>query len=357
MAVCREIIFTKTPLKHAYRCGDTFQLIPYADDNGPEITKYVVDYPCFLEYSLPLLKDGERDLYAELSKEREICVLLTAFSTNRFFVYDIHASSWGVKTPLWGADAENAIMGVTGSQLNDICSQKSEFYYSGFYYKGKSTGLLVDGFTKVDDEKKMRLMKSYSSYIYHEQDRYDIRYDAAELILSDETSRCFDSYYALSERDRAKVFAAARLITDCIALKDYRYSLSFLACVAALEALADIANGEDNQVVEDCKSCHAIKTSPYTCPECGRPIWGVATKVKSFLKQYVSSKEQDIANYNKIYNLRSMITHTGDIFTKDSIFHSTDKQEEQEFKMGYMLIAYARKAMIKLMLSLGQHAL
>ena len=131
---------------------------------------------------------------------------------------------------------------------------------------------------------------------------------------------------------------------------DYRYSLSFLAAVASLETMADIADNGNNQVIEECGSCHSIKYSPYTCPKCGKYIWGVTTKVKEFLKTHVSQKEEDVANYNKIYNLRSKITHVGDIFIKDSIFKSTETREHQEFEMGYKAIAYARQALKSLML-------
>lgn len=341
MAIFREIVFTKTPLRKTYRYRDIFQLVPYKSETGPDVTKYVVDYPCFLEYHLPDTDDGKRDFEAELAKEREICVLLTAFSVYRVFVYDIHASSWGVKIPIFSIFDKR-------EDEQAIRDQVSEFYYPVFYYRDRGKDLHIDSFTDPLENSRMKLLPRYYSFIHHEQDRFDVRNEAAEITFSKETERCLNSYYSLEEDKKKKLFSAARLISDCIALKDYRYSLSFLAGVAALETLADIVS-EEEQVVEACPNCHAIQSSPYTCEKCGRPIWGIATKVKSFLKEYVSEKEEDLANYNKIYNLRSKITHTGDIFTMDSIFKSSDKKKETEFKLGYMLISYARQAMIGVM--------
>ena len=85
-------------------------------------------------------------------------------------------------------------------------------------------------------------------------------------------------------------------------------------------------------------------------PQCGRPIWGVTAKVKNFLKEYVSSNDEDVKNYNKIYNLRSKITHTGDIFTGDSIYDSDEDRRDRENKMEYKLIEYARRGMVSVMM-------
>lgn len=344
MPIFREIVFTKTPLQKVFRYNDEFQLIPYKSEIGPEITKYVVDYPCFLEYSLP---ENKCDIKAQLAKEREICVLLTAFSIYRVFVYDIHASSWGVKVPLFGLDA---MVSETDKEIQkQVTSQVCEFYYPCFYYKDIRQDLIVGEFAHVDVLDRMKLLKHYYSYISCEQDRFDIRNKAAELELSEETLQCLNAYYCLDKETKIKVFSAARLISDSIALKDYRYSLSFLAGVASLETLAEMVYHDNEMVVEDCHCCHAIKLSPYHCSNCGRPIWGVTAKVKKFLNEYVSGDKTDVKNYNAIYDLRSKITHLGDIFSMDTIFKASEKKEKKEFYLGYKLIEYARRGMIGVM--------
>lgn len=345
MPVFREIVFTKTPLRKVFRYNDEFQLIPYKSAIGPEITRYVVDYPCFLEYGLP---EGNSDIEAQLAKEREICILLTAFSIYRVFVYDIHASSWGVKMPLFGLD----VMGLSDNEtVTQIQSQVSEFYYPCFYYKKIRQDLLIKEFMDVEESKKMKLLERYYSYISNEQDRFDTRNQNAEVVLSKETLKCLDEYYAMDSYNKTRVFAAARLISDSIALKDYRYSLSFLACVASLETLAEMVYHDNENVIEDCHYCHAIKSSPHHCSNCGRPIWGVTAKVKKFLNEYVSDDNADISNYNQIYDLRSKITHLGDIFSMDTIFKTSEKKEKKEFYLGYKLIEYARRGMIGVMLN------
>lgn len=356
MSIYREIVFTKTPLRKSFRYRDEFQLIPYTSDFGPEITKYVVDYPCFLEYRLPSIPDDKYGSNVLLDKEREICILLTAFSPYRFFTYDIHASSWGVKIPLWGVEAEHLLMSENNSNLSkyeeiDVFNQVSEYYYPGFYYPFKIQDFIIRNYSDVAAENRMELKKKYNDFCRHEQDRYDVRNDDAEVTLSEETVKCFDTYFALDEATKAKIFSAAFLISDSISLGDLKNSLSFLAAVAALETLADIANNDKEQVIEACGSCHAVLSSPYKCPECGRPIWGVTKKVKEFLKEYVSGRDDDIANYNKIYNLRSKITHTGDIFLMDSVFNGPKEKREIEFNLRSKLIVYARRAMVNLLLN------
>ena len=355
MSIYREIIFTKTPLRKSFRFRDEFQLIPYTSDFGPEITKYVVDYPCFLEYRLPNISDNKYGSNVLLNKEREFCILLTAFSPYRFFNYDIHASSWGVKIPLWGIEAEHLLMSKNNSNLSkyeeiDVFNQVSEYYYPYFHYPYKGQDLSIDNFSEAV-ENKMRLKRIYHYLGTYEQDRYDVRNDEVEVILSEETVKCFDAYFALDEAAKAKIFSAAFLISDSISLGDFKNSLSFLAAVAALETLADIANSDKEQVIEACGSCHAVFSSPYKCPKCGRPIWGVTKKVKEFLKEYVSARDDDIANYNKIYNLRSKITHTGDIFLIDSVFNGSKEKRNLEYNLGHKLIEYARRAIINLLLN------
>lgn len=355
MSIHREIVFTKTPLRKSFRYRDEFQLIPYTSNYGPDITKYVVDYPCFLEFRIPSISDDKCGSNVLINKEREICKLLTAFSPYRFFTIDIHASSWGVKIPLWGVEAEHLLMSKNNSNLSkyeeiDIFNQVSEYYYPCFHYPYKGQDLSIDNFSEAVGD-KMRLKRMYHYLGTYEQDRYDVRNDEVEVILSEETVKCFDTYFAMDEATKAKIFSAAFLISDSISLGDFKNSLSFLAAVAALETLADIANSDKEQVIEACGSCHAIFSSPYKCPKCGRPIWGVTKKVKEFLKEYVSANAEDVAYYNKIYNLRSKITHAGDIFLMDSVFNGPKEKREMEFNLRGKVIVYARQAMVNLLLN------
>ena len=79
-------------------------------------------------------------------------------------------------------------------------------------------------------------------------------------------------------------------------------------------------------------------------------IWSILNFSKNFLKEYVSSNDEDVKNYNMIYNLRSKITHTGDIFTGDSIYDSDEDRRDRENKMEYKLIEYARRGMASVMM-------
>lgn len=348
MPIYRIIAFTKTPLRKAFRYRDVFQLVPYTTDFKPEVSKYVVDYPCFLEYSLP---DDHCDLKAQWDKDRELPVLLTAFSVYRVFIYDFHASSWGVNFPTFSIDY---IAKETQKSYEEIRSETPEFNYAGFFYQDPKQILKENAFTEIAEENRMAVLKRYLSYIAIEQDRYDIRNDYAEINFSEETIRCLDAYFAMGEVQRKKIYSAARLISDCIAIKGYRHSLSFMAGVAALETMADMVTKENEQVVEDCPSCHAIASSPYKCQKCGRPIWGVTAKVKNFLKEYVSNNKADVKMYNRIYDLRSKITHTGDIFINDSIFDADDARTSKENLMEYKLLEYARRAMAGLLIGVNE---
>ncbi len=345
MPIFRIVVFTKTPLRKTFKYRDVFQLVPYTDDFIPKVTRYVVDYPCFLEYNLP---DERCDLKSQWDRDREIPILLTAFSIYRVFIYNFYASSWGVAYPTYSYDYVSHEL--SKSDFQELIHTPPVYNYSGFYYEDPKHILKSNSFSDAIGSNIMTLNKHYVSYLAFEQGRYDIRNDSAEITFSEETLACLDAYYAMDGDIRKKIFSAARLISDCIALDDYRHSLSFMAGVAALETLADLATSDEGQVVEDCHSCHHIAFSPYTCSKCGRPIWGVTKKVKNFLKEYVSRKDEDVKNYNAIYNIRSKITHTGDIFVADSIFDDDESRSLRESRLGYKLLEYARRGMIAFLL-------
>ena len=50
---------------------------------------------------------------------------------------------------------------------------------------------------------------------------------------------------------------------------------------------------------------------PITCKICELPIWGVKTKFKTFLAKYVTSSNDAMKKFNRIYNLPSDIFHNG----------------------------------------------
>ena len=161
MGVYRTIVFTRTPLRKVFRYKGEFQLVPYTDKFEPKVSKYAVDYPCFLEYSMPDGKDGIRDSEAEWLREHEICTLLTAFSEYRVFMYDIHAFSWGVRFPIYCLDYFQS----GKEELDyDLLNEKAEFFHPGFYYEDVNQLLKENVYTVAEEEELMEL-KEHSFYI------------------------------------------------------------------------------------------------------------------------------------------------------------------------------------------------
>ena len=86
MKTYQEIVFTRTPLKKCFRYKDKFRLLPF-NNSSIKNNLFVVDYPCVLEYQLATT--DPISIETQLNTEIELCLLLTAFSTYRFFTYDI----------------------------------------------------------------------------------------------------------------------------------------------------------------------------------------------------------------------------------------------------------------------------
>lgn len=125
------------------------------------------------------------------------------------------------------------------------------------------------------------------------------------------------------------------LACDGIDISANKRTLSFLSYVSAIEGLIGLEIGDD-EIQFECGSCKSIKYSPYECPECGRPIWGIKQKFVNFLSKFVAGSEKSKKIYRDIYNLRSKITHTGKLFSSDyelSFYDSKIDQENRDWLM------------------------
>jgi hypothetical protein len=307
----RRIIFSKTPLKTQYNYRNIFQILPIDSKIAPT-NPYAEDFPLFLEYYIDFEEDETTekiDIFTEVAiqqkKEFEIVNLLSVLTNHRFFKYQTDRNSWAITTPNVGYDKLDEKM------KNLYNNQYSSWILAGYMYPGLKDELEIVDFTE-DKFTKINLSSPYYQYFTDNP----IEKKDGEIQFPETITDCLDSYFELSDKTRHKVKSCIYLACDGIDIADRKRSLGFLSFISAIEGLVGLEVSDD-EITFDCKSCQAIQESPYHCPQCGKPIWGIKTKFVEFLKKFVAGSENSARTYKEIYNLRSKITHRSQLFTGD----------------------------------------
>lgn len=304
----RKIVFSNSVLKGSYRFEDKFQILPINMVGKPQ-SPYARHFPLYLEYTIEYPKD-EPDSILELgalrmNKEKEILNLLSSLTNHRFFNYDSSMIGWGIIFP------EKLVNNVTDVEKQNLDNQESRMFMGGYIYKGMKEDLQIERFSDFKPEVVFKEARMHEYYTEDPIDDYQ-----HEVTFPNTIDSALHYYYALSQRTREKVNSAIYLACDGMDISAQKRSLSFLSYISAIEGLVNL-EVDDNEIQFECRNCQSIKSSPYTCPQCGRPIWGIKQKFVSFLSKFVAGSEKSQKKYKDIYNLRSKMTHTGKLFLSD----------------------------------------
>lgn len=319
----RTIIFSKTPLKSQFRYRDRFQIFPVDSKNAPT-NPYSKHFPLFLEYYIdfdenenPKDLDIFDDLSAQQVIEYEIGNILSVLSNHRFFKYKNDSDQWAMMTPNIGFE------NLTKEQKEIFNNQFSSWTIRGYTFPGLGKELDIKEFTE-QKYPATSLVSPYFNYFTNDP----IENHKGEIVFPETIKICLDNYYSLTPKISRKVNSSVSLICDGIDISDNKRSLAFLSYVSAIESFVGL-EFSDKEVKFECNSCKTLVNSPYDCPDCGRPIWGIKTKFKEFLKKFVAGSKKSVETYNKIYNLRCSIAHQGQLFIGDYEF-SFENMEKKE---------------------------
>lgn len=307
----RRIIFTKTPLKTQYNYRNVFQILPINSKFAPK-NPYAKDFPLFLEYFIDFEDNvaiEEIDITTEYvlqqKKEFEIVNLLSVLTNHRFFKYQTNKNVWAIITPNIGFDNLNE------EKKKLYNNQYSSWGISGYMYPELKDELEINDFSKQKFP-KTSLISPYYQYFTNDP----IENKCREITFPEFITDCLDCYFELPDKILPKVKSCIYLTCDGIDISDIKRSLGFLSFISAIEGLVGL-EVSDEEITFECKSCQAIGNSPYHCPKCGRPIWGINKKFVEFLKKFVAGSDKSVKIYKEIYNLRSTISHKSQLFIGD----------------------------------------
>jgi hypothetical protein len=312
----RRFIFTLTPLKKGYKFQDIFQVVPFEVENSPK-SSIANHFPAFLEFWVE--KDQIGDSLDKLAFTEnyldEIINLLSSLSNHRFFRYHQDYNSWRIEYP--EVDYKN----LSNDQKDFYTNQTSKWSSSIFMYPGFGNDQMIKSFSEFKDG--VNINPAYHYFTYN-----PVEYPNGEIEFPDTMANSITKYFELKTNEKEKVRSVIKLINQGLEIATRMRSLGFLAYVSSIETLVNLEYSEV-KVKFKCNTCKSIDESPFTCNECGNPVWGIGTKFYSFLGKYVSKTEGSLKKFKKIYGIRSKITHAGELMLADldMTFAKMDKKE------------------------------
>ena len=328
----KNIIFSQVEITGMYRFKDEFQIYPLNIENAPK-SKNSKHFPLIIEYQyednevkeIKACEDKDDESLNEMisktshqtNKLIEITNLLSAISNFRFFFYRNVTMNWGIEIP-----AE-----ITDENREEINNLSSKWTAQLYFYKNIGNDLQISNFSTIDF-KKIEFIPRIDYYWY--EPMYG---DQKEVDFPDNIDAVLEKYYALTLQEKKICNSALHQFSNAIDIFKTMKSLSFFSFVSCIETLVNYEFRND-EIEFECNDCKSVKASNHSCKKCGKPIWGIASKFREFLYKYVFRSEEAKKLYNKIYSIRSQITHTGFLLSGDNFldWDFTDKTEAINIK-------------------------
>ena len=310
----RSIIFTKRPLKEAFRFRDIFILQPIAREGIPSCP-YANHYPSFLDYWI-IEGEGKSDIDLipkDINRVREICAILTSLSIFEVFTYDSSMRAWGIVAP---AKTFEEMTEDEVETANEKAKESVWIPFTGFMYREFSQDRVITNLSIHEKNTEMVLDRDPFYFTNH-----PIEEDKEKVLFQDRIKTALDTYYGLPEDAQKRVFSAMMLIANGIKMGVQHQSLGFISYVSSIETMVELEN-------RDLKIQH--------CETCGQPIYSVRKKFLSFLEKYVSRTESSKKKFSDLYNLRSRIAHSGKLFISDLEFSLLNQEETNKEWFKYM---------------------
>ncbi|XOV68624.1 MAG: hypothetical protein ACFHU9_05475 [Fluviicola sp.] len=325
---CRNIIFSKTPLKSCLKFEDQFQIYPLEFENAPKFDR-ATDIPLVIEYwidedeeveisdEFESIKELMKSTTLQEKKRNRVTRLLSVVTNHWCFQYKEEGVKWGIPFPSDDLSEE------------EVNSQSAQPIIPIYSYPSLTSDLYISAFTEQTGPSPEFIPHS----IYYVFD--PVENSTGAITFPHTIFHTLDAYFKLDSNTQKKIDTICHLISCGLELENKMKSLAFVSFVSAIESLVSIDFKMKKGDVEiDCKRCQSIKSSPINCPDCGKPIWGISAKFKEFLKTYVATSDDSNKKFNRIYRLRSRIAHNGSLLIGDEFFDwSKSDKSDSDWKI------------------------
>lgn len=324
---CRNIIFSKTPLKSFLNCGDYFQIYPCDYPDAPQTDR--CNFPLVIEFWIdenePLEEIPEelKEISGFLTKSerqnkklKRIIRLLSAITNHSFLTGHENAEvQWGIQIP-------NSKEPINREEVN---STPSSLFIPVYLYPTIAEDLIIESFSP--QRHKDAILIEHKTYFTHDPFE-DIQ---GEITFPDTIQKIISKYLELNQEKLKTIDTIVHLINNGIELETKMKSLSFLSFVSSIETLINLEyKGKNKEIEFACHDCQDIKSSPVQCKRCGKPMWGISSKFYTFLKTYVAYGDESVKKYKRIYKVRSLLVHTGELLLGDEHISWGQSPKEKE---------------------------
>jgi hypothetical protein len=303
----RQIVFTKVPLNGYFRYNDSFQIFPLEvkDLTTLQIQKHFLNVLEFtvddsIKVTIPeQLKALEEMLHGtSISSDRvnQILRLLTAFSNHHFFQYNDIEGNFGF--PITKDDEDESI----NQQISVWCLK---YFHHPSWWKLFETG-------KFTDMSKLSEIPCVGMRRYFMDDPNLDRNIEVYVTLPCLIPIMLDAYYSFADEVRAYIDVAASYIVAANEIKKSRKTLSLISCFTSLETMVNL---------------EYKNVKPEICKSCTQPIFSVRKKFREYLMKYVSATDASKKKFNKYYDFRSKLIHTGRQLKTEKLFPDISQVE------------------------------
>jgi hypothetical protein len=329
----KNIIFSKTPLDSCYRFGDEFQIYPISIENAPQ-SPHTKHFPLIIEFTVDekdikevkefdeeIINESVAKMTAQTNKLIQLTNLLSTVSNYRFFFYRHAEMRWSVPLP-------DELTEDIRADFNKSSSNWSMLIY---VYENMWKDLQITEFSKPDFPSISLVPQTY----YYYYDPIESKKKSIDFPIT--TDKIFENYFSLNSDDLKIINSGMHQFSNGLDLFSNMKSLSFFSFVSSIETLIHIEfKGE--KLKYECNDCKTLKSSPRNCQKCGRPIWGISAKFREFLFKYVSNHPEARKIYNKIYSIRSKITHTEYLINGDNFTDWEFNSKTEEIRMLHLQV-------------------
>jgi rubrerythrin len=342
-----NLIFCSSLVNKKYRFGDLFQISPLPDEFNLNYDQQT-HFPLLIEYSIDLDKlkninkkefEGIEDFMSESTLQNNwlqmLIKLLSTFTNHHFFIYGIE-QSWFM--PL------NS--GLSREELNKI---SSVWGFKTYHLEGLNKRFQITKLTDIDIDN----IQECTHNEYYQRPNLDNSY--VEITISKYTNAMFEAFMQLNDNERKYFDSAVTLIYNGQEIKDKMRSLSFISFISSIETMTSYEfRNKQSEIEFECNSCKTLKKSPFACPDCSSPIWGIGQQFKLYLKTYLTTDPKANSVINKLYGIRSKIVHSGQLLLGDN-FIDWDRNTEQdkEYESHISIMQYSKLSLVNWLLKNG----
>jgi len=315
-----------------------FELVYDKPTHFPILLEYWID----LDEVKPINLDELEDISDYVSEStlqnnwlNKLVRLLTAFTNHYFFVYDTE-QGWFIPLNLQ----------IPREEYNKISSS----WGVKFYYKEElQKRFLINQLTDIELEN----IEEQTHNEYFQRPNIDNRNE--EITISKYTNAMFEAFFLLNKMERKYFDSAVTLIYNGQQIKDKMRSLAFLSFISSIETMTSLEFKEKQEEIHlKCNSCKTIENSPFSCNQCGSPIWGISQQFKLYLKKYLTTDPKANSVINKLYGTRSKIVHSGQLLLGDSFIDwDKNKQQNEEYESLISIMQYSKMSLVNWLLATG----